>query len=108
MQHIIEMFLNNIVIFIWWGLLSSLRTQEQQKGLIFSLVDRLLDSEQELHHRYEGRSFASQLFAPHFLVVTEGINTLEFLVVIIITMKPMMMTILKKSRMICKHRWYID
>ena len=63
----------------------SLRTQGQQQGLNFSLVDRLLDSEQELHHRCEGRSFVSQLFAPTFLVVTEEINTLEFLVVTILT-----------------------
>ena len=78
----------------------------------FSLVDRLLDSEQELHHRCEGRSFASQLFAPTFLVVTEGINTLEFIVVTIVTIHNKRKTNdddnVEKSRMMCKHRQYID
>ena len=51
----------------------------------FSLVEQLLDLEQEFHHRCEGRSFVSHFFASTSFVVTEGTNDLEFRVATIIT-----------------------
>ena len=85
LQHIIEMFLNNIVMFYLMRFTIIFKDPRTTTRLIYSLVDRLLDLEQELHHRCEGGSFVSQFFAPILLVVTEEINTLEFHVVTILT-----------------------
>ena len=87
LQHIIEMFLNNIVMFYLVRFTIIFKDPRTTTRIIFSLVERLLDSEQESYHKCEGRSFASKFFASTILVVTEGINTLEFLVDTIITCK---------------------
>ena len=87
LQHIIEIFLNKRVMFYLMRRTIIFKDPRTTTRSIFSLIERLLDSDQELHHRSKGRSFASQFFEPTFLVVTEGINTLEFLVDTIITCK---------------------
>ena len=85
---------------------NNLKTTTRSNFLI--LVEQLLHSLQKLHHRCIGKYFSSHFDAPTFFVVTEGINTLEFIVVTIVTIHNKRKTNdddnVEKSRMMCKHR----